>query len=112
MRTTRCIRGGWRRFPERIITRPPSAELRPDQKDEDSLPPYEVLDALLRQYLEHNASPAQLEAAGYAPEVVAKTLRLLRLSEYKRRQGPGGPRLSATAFTRDWQIPMTHRFTG
>ena len=55
-------------IPERIITRPPSAELRPDQKDEDSLPPYEVLDALLRQYLEHNASPAQLEAAGYAPE--------------------------------------------
>ncbi len=99
-------------IPERIITRPPSAELRPDQKDEDSLPPYEVLDALLRQYLEHNASPAQLEAAGYAPEVVAKTLRLLRLSEYKRRQGPGGPRLSPTAFARDWQIPMTHRFTG
>ena len=99
-------------IPERIITRPPSAELRPDQKDEDSLPPYEVLDALLRQYLEHNASPAQLEAAGYAPEVVAKTLRLLRLSEYNRRQGPGGPRLSPTAFARDWQIPMTHRFTG
>lgn len=99
-------------IPERIITRPPSAELRPDQKDEDSLPPYDVLDALLRQYLEQGASPAQLAQAGFAPELVARVLRLLRLSEYKRRQAPGGPRLSQTAFGHDWQVPMTHRFAG
>ncbi|MBV2163401.1 MAG: NAD+ synthase [Comamonas sp.] len=97
-------------IPERIITRPPSAELRPDQKDEDSLPPYDVLDALLRQYLEQGASPAQLAQVGFAPELVERVLRLLRLSEYKRRQAPGGPRLSQTAFGHDWQVPMTHRF--
>ena len=103
---------GWAPIPERIITRPPSAELRPDQKDEDSLPPYEVLDALLRRYLEQGAGPAQLAQDGFAPELVARVLRLLRLSEYKRRQAPGGPRLSQTAFGHDWQVPMTHRFAG
>ncbi len=100
-------------IPERIITRPPSAELRPDQKDEDSLPPYDVLDELLRRYLEQDASAAQLVQAGFAPDVVQRSLRLLHLSEYKRRQAPGGPRLSRSAFGAagsGWQVPMTHRF--
>lgn len=95
-------------IPERIITRPPSAELRPGQKDEDSLPPYPVLDAALRRYLEQGASTAQLEAAGFDAALVQRVQRALRINAYKRAQAPVGPRLSNTAFGQDFQTPMTH----
>src|SRR5690606_31077177 len=74
-------------IPERIITRPPSAELRPDQTDQDSLPPYDVLDAIIERYVEHNQSVEQIAQAGYPPQVVAQVARLIRINEYKRRQG-------------------------
>src|SRR5574344_260556 len=95
-------------IPERIITRPPSAELRPGQKDEDSLPPYPVLDAVLQHYLEQGASTAQLVAAGFDAALVQRVQRALRTNAYKRAQAPVGPRLSNTAFGQDFQTPMTH----
>ena len=97
-------------IPERIITRPPSAELRPDQKDQDSLPPYEVLDAILAMYVEEDLSAAEIVAAGYAPADVDKVLRLIRISEYKRRQSPVGVRVTHRAFGRDWRMPIVNRF--
>ena len=75
-------------IPERIITRPPSAELRPDQTDQDSLPPYDVLDGIMERYMEHNESAGEIVAAGYPPEAVEQVVRLIRINEYKRRQAP------------------------
>ncbi|WP_283148243.1 NAD+ synthase [Silvimonas soli] len=98
-------------IPERIITRPPSAELRPDQKDEDSLPPYEVLDAILQMYVEENLSKADIVARGYATADVERVVHLLKINEYKRRQAPVGPRVTNRAFGKDWRMPITHRFT-
>jgi NAD+ synthase (glutamine-hydrolysing) len=97
-------------IPSRIITRPPSAELRPDQTDQNSLPPYEILDGIMERYLEGNESAAQIVAAGYPPEAVAQILRLIRLNEYKRRQAPPGPRITSRAFGRDWRYPVTNGF--
>jgi len=97
-------------IPERIITRPPSAELRPDQTDQDSLPPYEVLDAIMARYMEGNEAPADIVAAGYAPEAVEQVVRLIRVNEYKRRQAPPGPRITPRAFGRDWRYPVTNGF--
>lgn len=97
-------------IPERIITRPPSAELRPDQTDQDSLPPYEVLDRIIEGYMMENQSPEALQARGLPAEAVAQVIRLLRLSEYKRQQGPIGPRVTARAFGRDWRQPVTSGF--
>lgn len=99
-------------IPERIITRPPSAELRPDQTDQDSLPPYEILDELLRLRMEQEATAEELVAAGFAPEQVQQVLRLLRLNEYKRRQGAPGPRLSVRSFGKDWRYPITNGYRG
>ncbi|MBS1155109.1 MAG: synthase [Proteobacteria bacterium] len=98
-------------IPERIITRPPSAELRPDQKDQDSLPEYDVLDAILQAYVEENLSRAEIVAQGYAQEDVDRVVRLLRINEYKRRQAPVGPRVTHRAFGKDWRMPITNRFT-
>ncbi|MDR3413556.1 MAG: NAD+ synthase [Formivibrio sp.] len=98
-------------IPERIITRPPSAELRPDQKDQDSLPEYEVLDAILQAYVEENLSRAEIVAKGYAQADVDRVVRLLRINEYKRRQAPVGPRVTHRAFGKDWRMPITNRFT-
>ena len=97
-------------IPERIITRPPSAELRPDQKDQDSLPEYEVLDAILGMYVEEDKSPPEIIAAGYAKESVEQVVRLIRVNEYKRRQAPVGVRVTHRAFGRDWRMPITNRF--
>lgn len=97
-------------IPERIITRPPSAELRPDQKDEDSLPPYEVLDAIMERYVEHNQSAADIVAAGFAEADVGRVVRLLKINEYKRRQAPVGPRVTHRGFGKDWRYPITNRF--
>ena len=98
-------------IPQRVIDRPPSAELRPDQKDQDSLPPYDVLDAIMEAYVEQYASPAEIVAKGYAEADVRKVVRLLRLSEYKRRQAPVGIRLTSRGFGKDWRYPITNRFT-
>lgn len=97
-------------IPERIITRPPSAELRPDQKDQDSLPPYEVLDAILARYMEEDQSLAEIVAAGFDPADVERVTRLIKINEYKRRQAPIGIRITHRAFGRDWRYPITSKF--
>ena len=97
-------------IPERIITRPPSAELRPDQTDQDSLPPYEVLDAILQRYMEDDQSIEQIVAAGHAPADVERVTRLIKFNEYKRRQAPVGIRITHRAFGRDWRYPITSKF--
>ena len=97
-------------IPERILTRAPSAELRPDQTDQDSLPSYEVLDGIVERYMEQNQSIAQMIAAGFEPESVEKVTRLIKLNEYKRRQAPPGVRVTTRAFGRDWRYPITSQF--
>ncbi len=99
-------------IPERIITRPPSAELRPDQKDQDSLPPYEVLDEIVARYMEEDQSVAEIVAAGFDRADVEKVTRLIRVNEYKRRQSPVGIRVTHRSFGKDWRYPMTNRFRG
>ncbi|CAM8631295.1 NAD synthetase [Comamonadaceae bacterium] len=97
-------------IPERIITRPPSAELRPDQKDQDSLPPYEVLDGILERYMENDESIEAIIAAGYRVEDVERVTRLIKINEYKRRQAPVGIRVTHRSFGKDWRYPTTNRF--
>jgi NAD+ synthase (glutamine-hydrolysing) len=97
-------------IPERIITRPPSAELRPDQKDQDSLPEYEVLDAIIERYMENDRSPDQIVAEGYPQADVDKVVRLIRINEYKRRQAPIGIRVTHRSFGKDWRYPITSRY--
>lgn len=97
-------------IPERIITRPPSAELRPDQKDEDSLPPYPVLDDIIARYVENDEPIERILAAGHGCEDVERVVRLIRINEYKRRQAPVGPRLSQRSFGKDWRTPITNGF--
>lgn len=97
-------------IPERIITRPPSAELREDQVDQDSLPPYEVLDAIMARYVEGNESIADIIAAGFAEADVLRVVRLLKVNEYKRRQAAVGARITPRGFGRDWRYPITNRF--
>ncbi|MEJ7931719.1 NAD+ synthase [Ramlibacter sp. AN1015] len=97
-------------IPERIITRPPSAELRPDQTDQDSLPPYEVLDAILERYMEEDQDLDAIAAAGYERAVVERVARLIRINEYKRRQAPVGIRVTHRSFGKDWRYPITGRF--
>jgi len=99
-----------RPIPERIITRPPSAELRPDQTDQDSLPPYDVLDAIVERYMENDESMADIVAAGFNQSDVEKVTRLIKLSEYKRRQAPPGIRVTHRSFGKDWRYPITNRF--
>ncbi|MDH3660853.1 MAG: NAD+ synthase [Alphaproteobacteria bacterium] len=99
-------------IPERIITKPPSAELRPDQKDEDSLPPYDQLDAILQALVEADGSVADLVDQGFDAESVARVSRLLDLAEYKRRQAPPGVKITRKAFGRDRRYPITNAFRG
>lgn len=98
-------------IPERVITRPPSAELRPDQKDQDSLPAYDVLDAILYAYIEEDLSQADIIAKGYEAAVVEKVIRLVDRNEYKRRQGAIGPRISSRAFSRERRYPIVNGWT-
>jgi NAD+ synthase (glutamine-hydrolysing) len=98
--------------PEGVITKPPSAELRPDQRDDQSLPPYEVLDPILEAYVERDLTRAELVAAGFDEAVVARITRLVDIAEYKRRQNPPGPRISPKAFGKDRRIPITNRYQG
>ncbi|HEX5381109.1 NAD+ synthase [Acinetobacter tibetensis] len=93
-------------IPERVITRPPSAELRPDQTDQDSLPAYDVLDAILYAYIEEDMSQDDIIAKGFDADVVKKVIRLVDFNEYKRRQGSIGPRISSRAFSRERRYPI------
>ncbi len=97
-------------IPDRIITRPPSAELRADQTDQDSLPPYEVLDAILERYMENDQSLEEIIAAGFAPADVERVTRLIKINEYKRRQSPVGIRVTHRSFGKDWRYPITSKF--
>ncbi|MDO9360965.1 MAG: NAD+ synthase [Polaromonas sp.] len=97
-------------IPDRIITRPPSAELRADQTDQDSLPPYEVLDAILQRYMENDESIEGIIAAGFDRAVVERVTRLIKINEYKRRQAPVGIRVSHRSFGKDWRYPITSKF--
>ena len=99
-------------IPERVITRPPSAELAPDQKDEDSLPPYDVLDAIIEHYVEEDLSAADIVALGFSQPDVQRVVRLVDLNEYKRRQAPVGVRITQRAFGRDRRYPITWAWRG
>ena len=94
-------------IPERVITRPPSAELRPDQKDTDSLPDYSILDPILEAFIEDDLSVEEITAQGYDRDIVIRTLEMVKRNEYKRRQAPPGVRISSRAFGRDWRYPIT-----
>jgi NAD+ synthetase len=97
-------------IPERIITRPPSAELKPDQTDQDSLPPYDVLDAIMAYFVERNMSIPQIIARGFAEADVLRVVKLIRINEYKRRQAPVGVRITDRGFGKDWRYPITVRY--
>ncbi len=94
-------------IPERAITRPPSAELRPDQKDTDSLPDYDILDPILEAFIEEDLSVAEITARGFDRDTVIRVLEMVKRNEYKRRQAPPGVRISRRAFGRDWRYPIT-----
>lgn len=94
-------------IPQRVIDRPPSAELRPDQKDSDSLPPYEILDAILELFIEDDLSVDEITARGFDRATVGRVLDMVKRNEYKRRQAPPGVRISDRAFGRDWRYPIT-----
>jgi len=98
-------------IPENIITRPPSAELKPNQLDQDTLPPYEVLDAIIEAYMEHDESPREIVARGYAEADVRRVVGMLKRNEYKRRQSPVGIRVSRRGFGKDWRYPITSRYS-
>jgi NAD+ synthase (glutamine-hydrolysing) len=102
--------GALQPIPERVITKSPTAELKPGQKDSDSLPPYEELDPILRGYVEQDLGPDELVAAGNRPETVARVIQLVDRSEYKRRQYPPGVKITPRAFGRDRRMPITNRY--
>ena len=97
-------------IPERIITRPPSAELRADQTDQDSLPPYDILDGILARYMQDDESIDDIIDAGYERAVVERVARLIKINEYKRRQAPVGIRVTHRSFGKDWRYPITSKF--
>jgi NAD+ synthase (glutamine-hydrolysing) len=108
----RNSRAGRDLIPDGILTKPPSAELRPDQRDDQSLPPYEELDPILEAYVEDDRTATEIVADGHAPDVVARATRLVDLAEYKRRQSPPGPRVTSKAFGKDRRLPITNRYRG
>ena len=99
-------------IPERIIERPPTAELRADQLDEDSLPSYEILDAIVEHYVEYDRGVDEIVALGYLPEDVKKIVWLIHVNEHKRRQSPPGVRVTARGFGKDWRYPITSKYRG
>ncbi len=99
-------------IPERVIERAPSAELRPDQKDQDSLPPYDALDSIVERYVEQDQGVAEIIAAGYQRADVERVVKLIHLSEYTRRQAPIGIRITPRGFGKDWRFPITNRYRG
>jgi NAD+ synthase (glutamine-hydrolysing) len=92
--------------------KPPSAELRPDQRDDQSLPPYEILDPILREYVERDRTAAEIVELGHPDEIVRRIARLVDLNEYKRRQCPPGVRVSEKAFGKDRRLPITNGYRG
>jgi NAD+ synthase (glutamine-hydrolysing) len=108
----RNARAGHDVIPAAIIDKPPSAELRPDQMDTDSLPPYEVLDPIIEGYVELDLSASELEARGHDPALVQRVARMIDRNEYKRRQAPPGVRVSPKAFGKDRRLPITNRWPG
>ena len=111
-RTRGALGPAGRVIPERIITKPPSAELKPDQKDEDSLPPYPVLDDILQGLIEREESLAEIIARGHEAATVQRIWRLLELAEYKRRQAPPGVKITRRNLSRDRRYPITNAFKG
>ena len=105
-------RAGREVIPDSVFTKPPSAELRPDQTDQQSLPPYEVLDPLVEHYVEHDRTAGELVEMGFDAELVARVVRLIDLAEYKRRQSPPGVKVSRKAFGKDRRLPITNRYRG
>ena len=103
-------RAGRDLIPENVLVKPPSAELRPDQRDDQSLPPYEELDPILAMYVEGDHSIEEIIAAGHRPEVVQRIVGLVDLAEYKRRQSPPGPRVTSKAFGKDRRLPIVNRY--
>ncbi len=97
-------------IPERVITRPPSAELRPDQVDQDSLPDYKILDAILQRFVEEDQSDDEIIAAGYDAETVHRVIKMVVRNEYKRRQAAPGVRITPRSFGRDRRYPITSKF--
>jgi NAD+ synthase (glutamine-hydrolysing) len=97
-------------IPENVFLKPPSAELRPGQTDQDTLPPYEVLDPILQAYVEEEKSPQEIMAMGFEPEIVAKVIHMVDRNEYKRRQAPPGVKITPRAFGRDWRLPIANRY--
>jgi NAD+ synthase/NAD+ synthase (glutamine-hydrolysing) len=98
-------------IPQNILTRPPSAELKPGQTDQDSLPPYATLDAIIEAYMENDLSPRQIVAQGHAIADVRRVVAMLKRNEYKRRQSPVGIRITQRGFGKDWRYPITSRYT-
>jgi NAD+ synthase (glutamine-hydrolysing) len=103
-------RAGKEIIPETVLTKPPSAELRPDQRDDQSLPPYEVLDPILRMYVDGDNSVSDIIAAGFDADVVRRIARLVDVNEYKRRQCAPGVRVSTKAFGKDRRMPITNGY--
>ena len=97
-------------IPESVLDKPPSAELRPDQRDDQTLPPYDRLDPFLAAYVEHDATAADWWPAGFAPDVVERVVALVDGAEYKRRQMPPGIRISTKAFGKDRRMPITNHY--
>ena len=97
-------------IPQAVINKPPSAELRPNQMDQDSLPPYETLDPILRAYVEEDQSISQIVKLGFDPEIVRQTINLVDRNEYKRRQGPPGVKITPRNFGRDRRMPIVNRY--
>lgn len=97
-------------IPERVFQKPPSAELRPDQKDTDSLPPYEELDPILTAYVEESCSLEEIVRKGFEGETVQRVIRMVDRNEYKRRQSPPGIKITRRAFGKDWRLPITNRY--
>ncbi len=97
-------------IPERVITRPPSAELRPDQKDQDSLPDYAILDQIVELFMEQDRAPSEIVALGFAAADVERVTRLLKINEYKRRQSPVGAKITRRGFGKDWRYPITSKY--
>jgi NAD+ synthase (glutamine-hydrolysing) len=105
-------RAGREVIPEVVITKPPSAELRPDQRDDQSLPPYDVLDSILDMYVDHDLTASEIIERGYDADLVRRIARLVDMNEYKRRQCPPGVKVSTKAFGKDRRLPITHRYRG
>jgi NAD+ synthase (glutamine-hydrolysing) len=106
----RNVQFGAAPIPERVVDKPPSAELRPDQKDTDSLPPYEVLDPIIEAYVEEDRSPEEIVATGGDPALVDRVVTMIDRAEYKRRQAPPGVKITPKAFGRDRRLPITNRY--